>query len=108
MLGPRRTVVERAGSLRGEVAGVEAKAAQDRGQALEVARRQRGDAEALGVEHRGGLACRVASRLRDLGQRGAAVLGVRYPADEAVGLELVDDVGHRRAMHLQALADLAQ
>ena len=74
--------------------------------------RSRGGSEAmpkrLGVEHLGGGLRGGAARVGDLGQRRAPVLGVGHPAHEPVGLELVDDVGHRRAVDLEALADLAQ
>ena len=50
----------------------------------------------------------LAPRVGDLGERRAAVLGVRDAAHETVGLELVDDVRDARAVDLEALADLAE
>src|SRR5581483_4903495 len=50
----------------------------------------------------------LAALVGDLGQSGTAVGRVGHPAEEALGLEPVDDVGDRGGMDHQPLAHLAQ
>ena len=91
-----------------EVAGLDAQRPQQFGQLLLLAVVERGEPERVGVQqHRRALGD-VAALGGDLRERRAAVGLVRDAAHEPVLLELVDDVRDARAVHLQALADLAE
>ena len=70
-----------------------------------------GEADApvhLGVEVTRRVDGELAPSSRDDGERGARVGRVRHPSHELVGLEPVDEVGHRRRRDAQRLADPAE
>jgi len=93
---------------RAKAIGVRAQALEDGGDRVEVLARERPSAELQAVQDRRRLRRDLAPAWRDRGQRRAPVALVPLARDVPGALEPVDDVCHRRPVHLQAVAHLAQ
>src|SRR3954468_4256472 len=81
---------------------------EDPGEMLKLGIRKRTHAERELVQRLGRLLGGLAALVGDLGERRAPVGRVRLAADQAGALQLVDDIGHARAVDLQPHAHLPQ
>src|SRR3954467_10856958 len=81
---------------------------EDSGEMLKLGVGKRTHAERELVQRLGRLLRGLAAQVGDLRERGAPVARMRLAPDQAGALQLVDDVGHARAVDLQPHAHLPQ